>query len=324
MNTKIKQTLFWCAGLIAVASLSAGASELFKVDLKKHFDLAGIRTPETHYYQLVTKVVRFDLSGKPTGTDEYRLDLMWVPAILAGTDGDQFKCVKLALQTESKPSVTFPALEGWSYILGDTDMEVDEKGQLFGIEHSKFENLKNSNGERVSPETAYSLYNTFIDFHTFCHVYARKMQGGKGIEALRTIGQNLVHASAHKKIPLGFGSYIAEGSSFKIGETILEFKGVSLVNDKPSALIGYHSGESTFKMLMRPMPQMQIELNGRSLFQGDLYIDLESYWLQKATMVEHVIVEVLLPVPPEKNNAFIKRKIVLQSVCKDELARSKD
>ena len=84
MNTKIKQTLFWCAGLIAVASLSAGASELFKVDLKKHFDLAGIRTPETHYYQLVTKVVRFDLSGKPTGTDEYRLDLMWVPAILAG------------------------------------------------------------------------------------------------------------------------------------------------------------------------------------------------------------------------------------------------
>ena len=324
MNTKIKQTLYWYAGLCAVASLSAGAFELFKVDLKKHFDLAGMRTPETHYYQLVTKVVRFDLSGKPSGMDEYRLDLIWVPASLAGTDGDQFKCAKLTLQAESKPPVTFPQLEGWSYILGDTDIGVDEKGQLFGIEHSTFENLKDSNGDRVSSGTAYSLYNTFIDFHTFCHVYARKMQDGKGIEALRAIGQSLVHSSAHQEAPLGFGSYIAEGSSFKIGETILEFKGVSLLNDKPSALIGYNSGESTFKMLMQPMPQMQIEVNGRSLFQGDLYIDLQSHWLQKATMIEHVIVETVLPVPPGKNNAIIKREIVLQSVSKDEFARSED
>jgi hypothetical protein len=54
------------------------------------------------------------------------------------------------------------------------------------------------------------------------------------------------------------------GSSFKNGQITLEFKGLSVVNGKDCALIAYDSGESSFKILMQPTPEMQIQIVGSS------------------------------------------------------------
>ena len=201
MSTTIRKVLYCCVGIWAVTTLTLQASESSKVDLNKNFDLAGSRTQKIHYYEMVTRIMKFSPGGKSISSEELRLKLMWTPAALAGTNGDQFKCIKLTMQTGSEPPVAFPELQGWSYALTHLDEGVDEKGQIFGIEHSKFENMKNSKGEPVTSETAYTLYNAFIDFHTFAHVYARKMSDGKVIDALKTIGQSLIHTSSHREAP---------------------------------------------------------------------------------------------------------------------------
>jgi hypothetical protein len=51
---------------------------------------------------------------------------------------------------------------------------------------------------------------------------------------------------------------------------------------------------------------------------GDIYKDLLTNWVQKATMTELVVSEVTLPMPPNKINAIIERNIVIRNIGKDE------
>jgi hypothetical protein len=74
-----------------------------------------------------------------------------------------------------------------------------------------------------------------------------------------------------------------KGSVFKHGELSLEFKGVSVVDNAPCAIIGFDSGEGSFKMIMKPMPNMEVITVGGSHYQGELYIDLSSMWVKKVT-----------------------------------------
>ena len=66
------------------------------------------------------------------------------------------------------------------------------------------------------------------------------------------------------------------------------------------------------------MPNMEIQSVGSSHYQGDLYIDLATRWVRKATMYELVVTETRLPMPPNKINAVIERDIVIRNVTEQE------
>ena len=86
-------------------------------------------------------------------------------------------------------------------------------------------------------------------------------------------------------------------------------KGLSRVNGKECALVGYDSGQSSFKMM---------QTTGSSHYFGDIYKDLASGSVQKATMTEIVISETTLPEPPNKANAVIERLIEIRNVGPEE------
>ena len=121
------------------------------------------------------------------------------------------------------------------------------------------------------------------------------MAHGGGIQDLRRIGQRTVHASAFSEPPVNLGAGIKEGSVFRNGEVTLEFKGIGLVDAVACAVVGYDSGESTLRMLIPMSSDKDIEVVGGSEYLGDLYIDLSTHWLRKATLDEFVINETRIP-----------------------------
>jgi len=279
--------------------------------LQQEFDHTGKRSPEVQYYLIETELVHIAPDGKRSRVDTLRLLLETIPARLSGKNGDEIICRNFEVQIGTGSPAFILALEGWSYIF---KTGVDEQGQVFGIDHERFENLKTGDGRSLPPETAYFVYNTFIDFHGFCDVFARPIEGGKGIQDLRTIGDKIVHAAAFTEPPVNLGSHIAEGSTFKNGEVTLEFKGLSFVDNRSCSVIGFDSGESTFNMIMQPMPTMQIKTSGSSHYKGDLYIDLESNWVQKVVMGELVVSETKMPTPPYKVHSVVERSTIIRSV----------
>ena len=306
----------------ALESADRGPEATAESILKREYELAGKRTAETHYYAMETKIVQFSPDGKRIGVETYRLKLACVPANQSGKDSDQYTCRKFILQKGDAPPTTIPALNGWSYQFKRTESGLDESGQVFGIDHAKFENLVDSNNNPLSPDVAYAVYNTFIDFHAFCNVFAERTHQGQGIQNLKSIGQKIVHDSAFSEPPISLGSTIAKGSTFKNGEVTLFFKGLSIVDDVSCALVAFDSGESSFKMVMQPMPNMKIKVVGGSHYKGDIYIDLASNWVRKVTMGELVVTEVILPMPPNKINSVIERNSLIQMVSKEEFLQN--
>jgi len=209
--------------------------------------------------------------------------------------------------------VLIPSLTNWQYRFKLTGDSKDSAKQLFGIEHSKFENLADQNGKKLPAANAYAVYNAFIDFHTMS-VFAESSVNGKGAQNLHHIGDKVVHGSSFSKPPVNLGSQVAEGSYFKNGEITLELKGLSLINEKVCGLLGYDSGESSFYMVMKPTANMQIPTKGSSHYWGDIYKDLASGWIQKATLHEMVVSQTTIPGMPQKVNSVVERNIVIRNV----------
>ncbi|MGB6339020.1 MAG: hypothetical protein WBF32_04535 [Candidatus Aminicenantaceae bacterium] len=283
--------------------------------LKKQFDLAVERVSQKQYYCMETKIVHFSLDGKRTKVDTLNLWLEYVPVALSGEKEDRYICRMFIVQKGTEPPVSIPILKDWSYkfIWG-----TDEAGRVFGIDHGRFENLKTDKGDILPPVASYFVYNTFIDFHGFCDIFATRTEGGKGIQDLSFIGDKIIHAASNTEPPVNLGSNVAEGSTFKNGEVTLEFKGISSVDERLCSLVAFDSGESSFNMIMQPTPKMQIKTVGSSHYKGDLYIDLESYWVRKVVMDEVVISETILPMPPHKVNAVIERITTIRNVSQVE------
>ena len=78
------------------------------------------------------------------------------------------------------------------------------------------------------------------------------------------------------------GLIIKEGSVYKPGEETLEFKGLSVVDGEPSALLGVDGGEGSYTMVIEAMPNVEAETVGGTRSFGDVYVDLASMWLKKA------------------------------------------
>ena len=207
-----------------------------------------------------------------------------------------------------------PAMAGWSYLFKNVSAGLDEKGQVFGVDHAQFEKLVDANGQALPGDKAYFVYNCFIDFHAFCDVFAAPMAGGKGIQDLKSLGQKVVHASAFTEAPVNLGSAIEKGSTFKNGEATLELKGLSLVDGAACALLGFDSGQSSFQMVMKPTPNMEVRSVGASHYQGDIHVDLATKWVRQAVMDELVVTESAVPTLPNKISTVIERHVTIRNV----------
>lgn len=261
----------------------------------------------------------YALNGERTGKDIFRLYLKCVPEQISKKGGDEYTCLKFTVQLGNSPETEIPVLKNWSYIFNILTSGLDSKGQVFGIDHSRFNNLSDINGKLIPPDKAYHVYNAFIDFHSICNVFSEKVEGGKGIQDLNQIGQKIIHAAAYSEAPVNLGETIEKGSTFKNGEITLEFKGLSIVDGAQCALLGYDSGESSFKMKIKPMPGMEVNTTGSSHYKGDIYKSLNSNWVSKANLTEMVVSEAALPVAPYKINAVIERSIHINNVKENEI-----
>jgi len=258
------------------------------------FDFAAPRTPGIREYVQDTFLIHMNTKGRRTSTESLILRLRCVPSELRGKPGDEYTCLEFKMVKKDGKTVTIPALAGWTYVFTSGSGE-DEKGQVFGIPHAKFEGLVDSDGVPLDVEHGYFVYNSFIDFHGFDDAFARPIPGGHGIQDLKVPGQSIIHAAANTQPPVNLGKGIKEGSYFRNGEAKLTFKGLGLADDRACAVIGFDSGESTLKMIMPTASGAEIVTEGGSEYIGDLYIDLETRWVRKIALDEFVISETELP-----------------------------
>ena len=137
MNSKsVKLAIFTFVTLFVFVSIVEAQPTSM---LDKEFNLGGERSRETQYFLMESTLITYALDGTRAGTDIFRLRLKCVPAKTAGTEGDEYTCVRFTLQQGDAPEAAIPALENWTYVFKQEG--IDEKGQVFGIDHGKFVNL---------------------------------------------------------------------------------------------------------------------------------------------------------------------------------------
>ncbi len=298
----------------ACFAVGAGPAGSYKSVLGRTFELAGERSKQTQQFQMESRLIHYALDGTRVSTDVYNLRLKCVPAPLSGKPGDEYACLDFTLKLGDAPETSIPALKGWSHVFSLIPTDLDKKGQVFGIDHTKFENLKDADGKAIPKANVYHVYNAFIDFHAFCDYFAKRTFGGRGIQDITKIGQRIVHESAFSEPPVNLGSNVAKGSFFKNGKITLEFKGLCLVDNAPCAIVTVDSGQSSFKMIMNPATSMEERSVGSSHYKGDIYIDLATKWIRKVTFNELVITESTMPATQKKKNEVVERNITIRNV----------
>jgi len=279
--------------------------------LEKQYNLIPQHSKDTQYFEMVSRLQNHALDGTPQGWDIYHLYLRCIPS----TDpekGDEYTCLKFTVQINKAAEVSIPSLTSWKYYFSLTANGKDYQGQVFGIDHNKFENLADEKGNNIPVGNSYHIYNAFIDFHSM-NVFSEKSVAEGGVQDLKKIGEKIVHAASFTQPPVNLGTQVAEGSYFKNGEVTLAFKGLSLVNEKTCALLEYDSGESSFNMIVRPMPNMEVITKGSSHYWGDIYKDLGAGWIQKASLHEMVVSETNVP-GMNKINGVVERSIEIKNI----------
>lgn len=327
------------AGAAGTGAEAAAVGAQTKAKLPKNlaglngpFDLAGELKPEVRYYIQETQLVHIGFDGKRTGLETYTVKLSLVPAALSGKSGDECTVREFTVRSGEKEAETVPELAGWSYVFRNLPTGQDENGQVFGIPHSKFENLTTSRGTKLPVVASYAVYNSFIDFHAFCGIFARPTVGGGGIQDLKAVGQTIRHAAAFSEPPVNLGQGIKEGSVFRNGDVRLVFKAVGLVDGAACAVVGFDSGESTLKMIMPMTADKDIVTVGGSEYIGDIYIDLATRWVRKVTLDEFIVTETRLPgIGPaapapaagqgQKIQAYAIRHLLTRMVSREEFER---
>lgn len=278
--------------------------------------LTGIPDASPHYYKMTTNVIHIEPDGQRKTREVYTVWIQFMPK--QGPEGDLVTCRRFTFRAGGTPEVAIPALKDWSYRLPRNATGIDERGQLFGIDQTHFEHLVDEKGTALPMDASYMVFNAFVDFHSFGQVFCARVKDGKGIQDLHRIGDKIVHAAANTEAPVHLGSAVEKGSTFKNGEITLELKGTSQVGGARCAILAYDSGDSSFHMILKPMPQISIDLVGGSHYWGDLYVDLGTQWLRKATLSELVVSETSGAVLPQKIHGVVERALLLEAISKNQ------
>lgn len=203
--------------------------------LGQKYNLVPPHSKDTQYYEMESKLQKHALDGTIQGTDVYRLYLRCVPSPSLG-EKDEYTCLKFTVQINNFASVTIPSLTSFKYFFSLRADPGDKKGQMFGIDQSKFEKLVDNNGKDLPLENTFHVYNAFIDFHTMS-VFAEKTAKDSGVQDLTHIGEKIIHEASFSQPHVNLGALVPEGSYFKNGKITLDFKGLGLVNRKNCAIL---------------------------------------------------------------------------------------
>jgi hypothetical protein len=282
-----------------------------KTILTKEYNLIPQHSKDTQYFEMVSRMDTHAPDGTLQTWDLYHLYLRCIPSN-DPSKGDEYTCLRFTVQINKGPQRIIPSLTGWKYNFSLTPNAKDDKGEVLGIDHAKFENLVDEKGNAIPAGNTYHVYNAFIDFHSM-FVFCENSGAGNGIQNLKRLGDKVIHAAANSKAPVNLGSSVEDGSYFQNGEVTLLFKGLSWENEKTCALLEYDSGQSSFFMKMKPMPNMELTTRGSSHYWGDIYKDLQSGWFQKATLHEMVITETDIP-SMSKINSAVERSISIKNI----------
>jgi hypothetical protein len=282
--------------------------------LSGEFILGGERAPENRYFYFRTALTDFAKDGTRSPGNAFTV---WLEAQPSDDGGVKYISRKFTLGRKGGEEVEIPSLKNWEY---SPSYGVDDAGQVFGIDHSKFMVMMDAKGKFVDMQDGYMVYNHFIDFHALSDVLSGSEDSESDISALKRIGQKIVHSAANSSAPVGLGEAMKKGSEFRNGEMTLEFKGVSLVDGVPCALLQYDSGDSSYTMYMEALPGMDMIAQGASHYQGDVYVELGSNWLRKATLYELVVTEVKTN-GEATENGIIERESLLKTLTKEEFER---
>jgi hypothetical protein len=296
------------------------ALERLRRDLEGPFDLSIDRKPQTQYYHMQTQFLHIGFDGKRTGVETYLLRLRCLPAALSGKNLDEYTCGEFGLQLGSGSIVTLPALRLFTYQF-DYLSGIGGKGPMFGIPQEPFEGMKDNLGNQLAPDICYATYNNFVDFHALSDVFSRPLKYIKGIEELKSVGDRIVHPGAFTEAPVSLSGVVRPGSVFRNGELTLELKGISLVDDRPCALVNYDSGESTLRMAFIQGKGEDVEMEGGSEYTGDLYVDLESGWVRKVTLNESVVTQTSTVSRPNKISGYTVRHILLRLISQQDFEK---
>ena len=287
----------------------------------RKYDLVGERKQEPHYYMVQTKLGTHSSKGKIKSVDTYRELLKVEPGNRSAGEPDRFTCARFYVQCGDKPEVRIPSLDGFSYevnkeLLDKNDL--DEHGQLFAIPEKKFEGLTDHTGEYLLFDVGYQVYSAFFYYHSFVD-YAKPTSEGKGIQDLKRIGDKIIHERAFTEAPLP-GKLAKEGSIWKYGEITLAFKGLGVIDGQPCAILGFDSGLCTWNMPMAYMPIMNLKTTGVSNYHGDIYMDLNSYWVRKVEMVLSEITSTTMwGIPVDKS--IPRTQLTIRALGKDEFGQ---
>lgn len=282
-----------------------------KTILTKEYNLVPQHSKDTQYFEMISKMDTHAPDGTLQTWDIYHLYLRCVPSN-DPSKGDEYTCLKFTVQINKGPELGVPSLAGWKYYFSLTANAMDQKGQVFGIDHAKFDNIKDEKGNAIPAGNTYHVYNAFIDFHSM-YVFCENSGAGNGAQNLKKLGDKVIHAASNSKAPVNLGGSVEDGSYFQNGEVTLLFKGLSWENEKSCALLEYDSGQSSFFMKMKPMPNVEVTTKGSSHYFGDIYKDLASGWFQKATLHELIITETQIP-SLSKVNGTIERSINIRNI----------
>ena len=179
--------------------------------LCKEYDLSKKGSNEVQYFIQTSELLNYTSDGKRLAKDIFKLYLKFNPS--ADGNKNQYECLRFSVQFGDSGKQEIPSLKNMKYTFLNG---IDENNNVFGINHAKFDNLTDSKGNQLPPDKAYYVYNSFIDFHGLCNVFAEKTAQGNGIQHLKKIGEKIIHAAAFSKPPTNLGKNVIVCDSFKI------------------------------------------------------------------------------------------------------------
>ena len=143
--------------------------------LEQEYNLTTGRSNKPQFYITQFEVAYHSSNGKQKWVDKFELYLTLNPSNNSN-DADKFTCTKFSTQLKGGTKVTIPSLEDWSYNFSLKSLNkegINGQGLMFGIPHTKFEDLIDSNGKKLSIEAQYQVYSAFIYFHSYCQSISR-------------------------------------------------------------------------------------------------------------------------------------------------------
>lgn len=248
--------------------------------INSEFNLAPPRSLKEQYFVGQHRVNQHAVGGKLLNAHSYELDITCKPGNQDLGKPDTYTCSRFVFKPYTKSKVTIPSLENWYYSFDPSSFEndgLDSDGIMWGLPHEMFEGMKDSSGKEISIDPQYQVYSAFTYFHSFCGSNIVSNEASR----LKKIGDRTT-IEMPPSSPVNLGSMFLSNSKYDHGETIMEFSGLSAVDEKTCAVFRMWEIGGGYMMYIRPMPTLSVKTIGSTRIVATMFLDLETGWIRKA------------------------------------------